>query len=72
MSDDEPRRHQINLRLPDDCAVVTAELIAITYISDDGTSGYAVVTRGDMPMTTFLGLATLAEQNILAWGRGND
>lgn len=69
MSDDG---YQINLQLPEDCARVTAELIAITYIGDDGHSGYAVVTRGDMPMTTFLGLSVLAQDYIKNWGLGND
>lgn len=64
--------HQINLQLPEDCAFVTAEMVAITYVRNDGGQGYAVVTRGDMPMTTYLGLATLAEHYVLGWGHRDD
>lgn len=64
--------HQINLVLPDDCSMVTSELIAITYIREDGGQGYAVVTRGGMPMTTYLGLATLAEHYVLGWADADE
>lgn len=66
MSDDEM---QITTIRPPDCAYVTAQLVILAYMRDDGTSGYAVHAQGDMPSTTYLGLTVLAQEEIKGWAR---
>lgn len=64
MSDDEM---EITTFRPPDCAMVTAQLVIFAYMREDGTSGYAVHAKGDMPMTTYLGLTVLAQDEIKQW-----
>lgn len=59
----------LSFPVPDDAAIVTAELLVLSYVRDDGSNGYSVHTRGDMPMTTFLGLTVIAQDEIKEWGR---
>jgi hypothetical protein len=66
MSGDEM---EITTFRPPDCARVTAQLVILAYMRDDGTNGYAVHAKGDMPSTTYLGLTVLAQEEIKGWGR---
>jgi hypothetical protein len=52
---------------PDDAAIVTAELLIVAYVRDDGSNGYMVHARGDMPATTYLGLTVRAQKEIERW-----
>jgi hypothetical protein len=59
--------HPIQVELPEECAMVTSHLVVVAYIREDGSSGYIVETKGDMPMTQYLGLTVLAQQEIIDW-----
>lgn len=63
----EASSHRIEVDLPEDCAMVTSQLTVLSYIRQDGSAGYIVRTKGDMPMSSFLGLTVLAQQDILDW-----
>lgn len=52
---------------PADAAILTAELLIVGYVKADGTNGFMVHTRGDMPATTFLGLTVMAQRKIEKW-----
>lgn len=54
---------------PEDAAMLTAELLIVAYVRDDGTNGYMVHARGDMPATTYLGLTVMAQDEIKEWAR---
>ena len=54
-------------RLPDDAAVVTASLLITAYVREDGTQGYTVQADGEAPMTTYLGLTVVAQEEIKEW-----
>ena len=52
---------------PSNASVITAELLVVAYIKEDGSNGYMVSARGDMPASTYLGLTVYAQQEILEW-----
>jgi uncharacterized OB-fold protein len=54
---------------PEDAAVLTAELLIVAYVRTDGTNGYMVQARGEMPATTYLGMTVMAQDEIKEWGR---
>lgn len=58
---------QPDLKVPEG-AMVTGCLSVAAYISPDGTNSYVVAARGDLPMTTYLGLLVAAQQEVLGWG----
>lgn len=64
-----PREWVSATRLPDDAFRVIAQLTVVSYLKEDGTTGYTVHTAGDMPMTTYLGLTVIAQDHIKEWGR---
>lgn len=56
----------------EDAKLVTATIIIHSYIREDGSSGYGVEVRGGAPMTTYLGLLSVAKDDILQWRRDDD
>lgn len=62
MSDPRPE-----LNLPDG-SMPTGVLTVVGYIDSDGTNKFAVAVKGDLPMTSYLGLLTVAQQEVLGWG----
>ncbi len=65
------REDTIPVPMPEDAAVITARLAVIAYVREDGSNGYMVWADGDMPMTTYLGMTVIAQQDICGW-RGDD
>lgn len=61
--------HGVIVDIPDEAALVTAELVIVSYVRDDGSAGYSVHTKGEAPMTTFLGLTVVAQDHLRDWGR---
>ena len=55
---------------PPDQAMETARLTITSYIRDDGSNGYQVHAKGDVPMTTYLGLTVIAQREIERWSDG--
>jgi hypothetical protein len=49
--------------------LVVASLVVVSSINEDGSLSFSVVARGDAPMTTYLGLTVVAQQEILKWGK---
>lgn len=43
-------------------------LILTSYLTPEGQSAYTVETLGDAPMTSYLGLLVVAQQEVLKWG----
>lgn len=58
--------HEIDTEIPDG-AMVTAEIHVVAFLEEDGTSNYVIHTRGDSPMTTYLGLTVIAQDEIKRW-----
>jgi hypothetical protein len=58
----------VKFPVPDDVEIMTAGIFIGTYIREDGSNGYWVHTRGQAPMTTFLGMTLLAQEAIKQWG----
>lgn len=52
---------------PDDAALLTAELLVVAYVREDGENAYMVHGRGDMPATWFLGMTLRAQDEIRKW-----
>lgn len=46
----------------------TARLTIVAYVREDGSHGYGVHATGDSPMSTYLGLTVVAQDDIKAWG----
>lgn len=59
---------KLKFEAPVDAALITAELLIVGYIREDGSNGFMVHARGDMPSSTFLGLTVLAQDEIKGWG----
>ena len=55
---------------PPDQAMETARLTITSYIRDDGSNGYQVHAKGDVPMTSYLGLTVIAQREIERWSDG--
>lgn len=53
-----------------DQAMETARLTVTSYIRDDGSNGYQVHAKGDVPMTSYLGLTVIAQREIERWSDG--
>ncbi len=49
-------------------SVETHRITAVSYLDADGNNKYAVDTKGDAPMTSYLGLLTVAQRDVLGWG----
>ena len=49
-------------------AIETHTLNIVSYITPEGGNAYAVSTTGNAPMTSYLGLLIVAQQEILKWG----
>lgn len=45
----------------------TAVLLIVGYLNADGAPCYTVATKGESPMTTYLGLTVLAQQHLAQW-----
>lgn len=48
-------------------SMVTACLVVVSYLDSDGSMCYGVATRGESPMTSYLGLTVLAQQRLMEW-----
>lgn len=59
------------IELPDG-AIRSHALTVVSYLTPGGGSAYAVHTEGDAPMTSYLGLLIVAQQEILHWGDDED
>lgn len=46
----------------------TACLVVVTYLNSEGNLAYAVATKGESPMTTYLGLTIVAQKELMNWG----
>ena len=51
--------------------MITAELLIVSYINEDGNNSYMVQARGEMPASTYLGMTVLAQDDIKEWGKSN-
>ena len=56
----------MSVELPDGC-IESHRVTIVSYLTPDGGSAYLVDTAGDMPMTSYLGLLVVAQQEILQW-----
>lgn len=63
-------QENIAITLPDDAAIITAQLTVITYVTNEGKQAYSIHTKGDANMTTFLGMTVVAQRQIEEWGKG--
>ena len=41
-------------------------LVIVTYLDSEGDNCFTIATHGEAPMTTYLGLTVLAQQQILS------
>lgn len=73
MTDQEPNGVELRtFAVPDEAAVVMNTIIINSYLREDGSAGYSVETRGEAPMTTYLGLLVVAQDDVLQWRRNDD
>ena len=61
----------LEFNAPDDAAMITAELLIVSYINEDGNNSYMVQARGEMPASTYLGMTVLAQDDIKEWGKSH-
>lgn len=61
-------RYTVDVPLPHDSTIITETLIVIGYLDAHGTRRTGVITRGESPMTTYLGLTVVAQDKIRQWG----
>lgn len=47
--------------------IPTAALTVVCYLNPHGEAAYVVGFKGDSPMTSYLGMTVLAQQEIVAW-----
>ena len=62
----QSRGKTVSIELPDGC-IESHRVTIISYLTPDGGAAYTVDTRGDLPMTSYLGLLVVAQQEILRW-----
>ena len=61
----------MSIQLPQG-SIESHRITVVSYITEDGGAAYVVDTNGEVPMTSFLGLLVVAQQEILHWNEEND
>lgn len=57
--------HRIEVPLDEDCAMVTSSLAIVSYLDKEGTTMYQVHFDGSQPLSNYLGLTVMAQQDLM-------
>lgn len=63
---------QIDVNFEQGNNIIIAQLVAISYMDEDGKTKYYVSCKGDAASTSYLGLTVVAQQEIAKWGLDRD